>query len=497
MLHQRLALHARRQPKYPALLWPGGRLDYGDLPSVIDEQVERLRGSGCRVVGCMLDNGPAWALLDLAALTLGICMVPLPPFFSPAQLAHLVERSGLQAILTDDPKGLRQRLAGRIGRREDRWRIAGSSVVMLDVVPAGGDGIVPPGVHKVTFTSGTTGEPKGVMLSWSAMRKVVTSLVEVAAFTAADRHLTLMPLSVLLENIAGLYAPLWAGAQVSLPPLAAVGLQGSSGLDAETMNEALWAGSASTAIFTPQTLQGLVEVLERRLAKRPGLRFAAVGGAPVAERLLARAAAVGLPVYEGYGLSEQASVVTLNAPGRNRRGSVGRPLPHVRLRVAADGEVVLQERLFEGYLGEPAALPAHWHSGDVGELDAYGYLHLHGRRRNVFITAFGRNVAPEWVERELALEPAIAQAAVFGEARPFNVALLVPAAGASAADLGVALARANALLPDYAQVNRWLRAEAPFTAANGLMTGTGRIRREALLERYGAQLESLYCEVNI
>jgi long-subunit acyl-CoA synthetase (AMP-forming) len=248
---------------------------------------------------------------------------------------------------------------------------------------------------------------------------------------------------------------------------------------------------ATTAIFSPQTLQGMVEAIESGLPRPAAFRFGAVGGAPVSPRLLKRAAALDLPVYEGYGLSECASVVCLNTPRHNRPGTVGRALPHVRVTLADDGEVLIAGPGFAGYLGEPAPQGA-WASGDLGAFDGEGSLSLLGRRRNVFITAFGRNVAPEWVERELTLEPAIAQAAVFGEARPWNLAVIFTAPGAGKSELDAAIARANEGLPDYAQVTHWIAAAEPFAPKNGLLTGTGRVRREAVYRQYRLQIENLY-----
>ena len=160
----------------------------------------------------------------------------------------------------------------------------------------------------------------------------------------------------------------------------------------------------------------------------PSLRFIAVGGAPVAPDLLARATALGLPVYEGYGLSECASVVCLNTPEARRAGTVGRPLPHVQIRVDERGELHVRGATMLGYLGEaPAIADAEVATGDLGTLDADGHVRIHGRLRNVYITSFGRNVSPEWVEREIAAEPGIGQVLVHGEARPYPVALIVPA----------------------------------------------------------------------
>ena len=495
-LTDRLALHAAGRTELAALVWPGGRLAYGELLEQVDAAVRLLEQAKVEVLALDAENGPAWVVLDIAAMRLGICLIPLPPFFSPTQLQHVLRRSGTQAVVTDDPERLRQRLGGLLSDIDSPLRVTGCELASIETTPVVRDGKkpVPEGVNKITFTSGTTGEPKGVMLSWSQIQPVVESLADATAMGVDDRHLALMPLAVLLENIGGVYAPLWAGASVVLLPMAQIGLSGSSGLNGGLMASALSESQATTAIFTPQTLQGVIEALEIKPESRLSLRFAAVGGAPVSPRLLQRAAKLRLPVYEGYGLSECASVVCLNTPAHHRPGSVGRPLPHLGLRVTDDGEVSVCGQPFAGYLGEASATAECWPTGDLGKLDDDGFLYLRGRRRNVFITAFGRNVAPEWVERELTLEPEIAQAAVFGEARPYNVAVIVPNLDASPADIESALARANATLPDYARVARWITAQAPFSPDNGLLTGTGRIRRAALQACYGQAIESLYCE---
>lgn len=204
-----------------------------------------------------------------------------------------------------------------------------------------------------------------------------------------------------------------------------------------------------------------------------------------------------MPVYEGYGLSECASVVAVNTPHANRPGSVGKPLPHARLSFAKDGEISVSGAVFAGYLGQ-AERPDKdgcWPTGDTGYLDADGYLYLTGRKKNMFITSFGRNVAPEWVERELTIQPPIAQAAVFGEARPWNAAVVVPRT-LPGADMNIAVAQAiasaNKLLPDYARVAKWVIASEPFTPHNGLLTANGRLRRSEIQSRYKAQLNELY-----
>ncbi len=493
-LLERLAHHAVHKPDSTAIEGSGSSLSYAELQSDLQVLTTRLRELGIATLALDLDNGPAWALIDLAALACGITLIPIPPFFSPAQLRHALTQAGAEMVITDSVERLRQRLPDLALAEQVSLPVAGHN---LDGLSTGlSKRQLPPEVVKITYTSGTTAEPKGVMLSWAQMERVVRALGEAVAVVADDRHVALTPLAVLLENIAGLYVPLWAGASVALPSLSETGMLGASGLDARRMLQTLTERGATTAIFSPQMLQGAVSCLEAGVPIPERLRFVAVGGAAVSRRLLERAAEFRFPVYEGYGLSEFASVVCLNRLNAHRPGAVGKPLGHIDLEIAKDGEVLIRGNLFSGYLGEPASESEDgwWHSGDIGYLDDEGFLHLQGRRRHIFITAFGRNVSPEWVERELVLEPAILQAAVFGEARPWNCGVIVAAPDADSAAVEAAIARVNALLPDYARISQWLPADAPFGLQNGQLSGTGRLRREAIFQHYCERINALYQE---
>ena len=245
------------------------------------------------------------------------------------------------------------------------------------------------------------------------------------------------------------------------------GIQGIGippGADAQT-------GDATTLILVPQQLLALVRAIEAGAAAPASLRVVAVGGASVSPRLIHRAVALGLPVYEGYGLSECGSVVALNRAGAARPGSVGRPLPGVDIQVSDRGELVVSGRGYLGYVGEvPRAADAPVATGDLGHFDADGYLHLDGRSKNLIVTAFGRNVSPEWIERELTVAPAITQAAVFGDGRVSLSAVI--ASTASDDEIDAAVAAVNAMLPDYARITHWLRAEPSFSAAFRKWVGT-------------------------
>jgi len=292
------------------------------------------------------------------------------------------------------------------------------------------------------------------------------------------------------------YVPLLAGATCVLPGLAAVGLKGSSGLDAGAFLRALIGFDIRTCILIPQMLLALVSAVHASGKRPERLRYIAVGGAPVSLQQLEQAKALGLPVFEGYGLSEAGSVVAVNAPGAVQAGTVGKPLSHVQLKIAKDGEILVKGALFSGYLGQPgtALEDGYYATGDIGHLDKDGFLHITGRKKHIFITAFGRNVSPEWVERELTIQPGIAQAVVFGESRAFNVAILTLRDGVDKSHVQQYVDAANAQLPDYARVSRWLLSDAPFSVANGLFTGTGRPRREAIMKVYGERINSIYGE---
>jgi acyl-CoA synthetase (AMP-forming)/AMP-acid ligase II/pyrroloquinoline quinone (PQQ) biosynthesis protein C len=479
-----VARHASAAPDRVALRGPQEALSYAALAVAIEDARRWLARARPRVLGIAAANSPDWAVLDLAAFAEGIPAVPLPAFFSPTQQRHALRDAGVDLLVTDVPAhyaDLDVPCARGIGG-------TGLVAVRVASMPAR----LPARTAKVTYTSGTTGAPKGVCLDAGAMEAVARSLAEACILAPDDRHLAGLPLATLLENVGGLYAPLLGGGCATLAPLADLGVQGAAGFDAHAFLAALARHRATTTILVPQMLAGLVAALERGTPAPGRLRFVAVGGGKVSPDLLDRAAALGLPVFEGYGLSECASVVALNTPAARKRGAVGQPLPHATVTIADDGEVFVAGAMLLGYAGEPIPARYSWPTGDLGRLDDEGYLHLSGRKRDMLVTAFGRNVAPDWVEAELARHGAIAQVAVFGEARPWLAAVIVPQRGGDRGGVAAALACANDALPDYARVRAWVEADGPFTAANELATANGRLRRDAIRARYGARLDRLY-----
>ncbi len=456
-----------------------------DLAARVTRLAHALAERRARRLALLADNGVDWLVADLAALQLGLPLVPLPAFFAPAQINHALQAAGVDTLLGPDDAVL-----AALGF--DAPTAAPGTALRLGARKPAVVTDLPPGTAKITFTSGTTGTPKGVCLSAAQQRATADAVVAATVGLGIERHLCLLPLPVLLENVAGALAALRAGIECVVPPLAEVGLSGSSGFDPLRCLDAISHWQAGSVILLPQMLQALTLALQAGAPRPDCLRFAAVGGARVSPQLLLAARAAGLPAYEGYGLSEACSVVALNLPGADRPGSVGKPLPHVEVAVDAEGELRVRGSTFLGYLGEPPRAGNAWlATGDLGSVEADGYVHIDGRCKHVLITAFGRNVSPEWPEAELT-GGAVVQAVVFGEARPALGAVLVARPGSDDAAIQAQVDAANGCLPDYARIAFWIRAPQPFSAANGLATPNGRARREAVLAGHRASIEAGY-----
>ncbi|MDR0780875.1 MAG: AMP-binding protein [Pseudomonadales bacterium] len=445
----------------------------------------RLRERQVRRLALWADNSLAWVIADLACQLLELPLLPLPPFFTAEQCAHVLRESGIDAVLSPTPEVLPAAYA-----RQGEALLPGFHLychARLDVVPP-----LPPGTGKLTFTSGSTGTPKGVCLSNAQLLRQAQMLAEVVGLKS-PRHLCVLPLSTLLENVAGIYAPLLAGGTVELRSMAELGMSGSRMTQPQRFLHTLSSVAPDTLILIPQLLQLLVHSV-RAGWQPPPLRFIAVGGSRVSAALIHEARALGLPVYEGYGLSECASVVSLNAPGRDLPGSCGQALPHVRVRIE-EGEVLIDGNAMLGYVNDHASWGQRTiHSGDLGRLDAAGFLHIEGRCKNLLISSYGRNIAPEWVESELLATAAFSEVVVFGDARPWCVALVSPSTeGIDATLMQGAIAAANARLPDYAQVRQWLSLPRRL-ASQGLCTANGRPRRSEIELAYAAELENLYTD---
>lgn len=463
-LLQQLAQYTQDFPTRIALQDHTLSLTYAELLPAIEHKAVQLREASCRVLGIALDNSVDWVLWDLATVACGVVCVPLPAFFTAQQRQHVVQSAGIDHLITSQ------------------------ALLATGVTPSPA---ILARTSKITFTSGTTGTPKGVCLSQQGLEQVAASLVQVIGAEHAGQHLSVLPLAILLENVAGIYSALLAGATCHLYGLATLGMANPFQPDFAQLVGLLKQQRISSAILVPELLRGLLYTLHVSGVKLPDLQFLAVGGSKVDASLLQQAQVLGLPLYEGYGLSECGSVVALNTPAAQRVGAVGKVLPHLQY-ACVEGEIVIQNPAFLGYLGLPQQ--GAFATGDLGYVDPDGFLHINGRKKNLLITSFGRNISPEWVESVLLSQPEIAQAIVFGDAQPYLTALLVPSAllhGQTDVNtqhlLNAALLRVNERLPDYAHVQVF-HVIPLLNLSDGTLTGTGRSRREVIAQQYTALL---------
>ncbi len=456
---------------------------YSEVVYKVQKIARLIRKAGVKRIALHADNSAAWILTDLACQEAEVLCLPLPLFFSAQQRAFALQSCGIDGVFTAAPQLFAEHFT-------ETDAIACLPLTLLKN-PHASTPLLPENTSKVTFTSGSTGTPKGVCLSTAQQLAQATALAE-AVHIPNPVHLCVLPLSTLLENIAGVYAPLRAGGTVIVRSLHDLGFSGSRLVDPQKFLQMLTDVQPDSIILIPQLLQLLVHAVKQGW-KPPLLRFIAVGGSKVSAALITEARALGLPVYEGYGLSECASVVSLNTPAADQAGSCGKPLSHAEVQIR-QGEIVVSGNAMLGYVGEPASWnPPDIYTGDLGYIDAQGFLHINGRKKNLLISSYGRNISPEWVESELLSSPILAEAVVFGDARPNCVALLrAHSPDVLDIQLAAAVSVANARLPDYAQIKQWLRLDRPLAEGDGLVTENGRPRRDRIEQRFQQQIETLY-----
>lgn len=454
------------RPNATALVSGNLRYSFTSLFRAVEVIADQLRACGFTRLGLCGDNSPGWAIADLACLSAGVVCVPVPPFFSPQQRDHLVRSSGLQALLWSDET------TGQVSFGH------GVSVSPLQKSEETVD--LPANTVKITFTSGSTGTPRGVCLSRTHLAATAVALRDRLRANAGSYHLCILPLATLLENVAGLYLPLLQGATVRVEPLAALGMAGSSGVDVSHLATSLNHWQPESLILVPELARLLVQLAESSTLDAQGFRFLAVGGGKVAPELLLRAQALGLPMFEGYGLSECGSVVSLNTPADNHPGSAGRPLDHVDVCVDERHRILVRGNTFLGYLGDAAPQSPWLDTGDLGSLSDEGFLTVDGRSKNLLITSFGRNVSPEWLESELLQALGAQQVVVFGdgEAQPRALIFRQPDCFPDSREHLVAMCRQlNDRLPDYARLEHLYLLRAPLSVNSGHLTANGRLMR--------------------
>jgi long-chain acyl-CoA synthetase len=419
----------------------------------------------------------------------------------------------------------------------------------------------PQDLATIIYTSGTTGEPKGAMLTHGNIASNVNACLSVVDLNPTDTQLSFLPLCHIFERMAGLYAMLGAGTTIAyaesldtvardaqaVHPTILTGVpRFYEKVHDRVMENAIAQPPIRRAIFflcmnagrkaahlrfqkrpVPFVTRLLARVGDRlvfsKIRERVGgrLRLCISGGAALSPRLMEFFFAVGIPIIEGYGLTETSPVICLNLPGREKPGAVGPPIPGVEVRIGEQDEILTRgPHVMKGYFRNEeatrAAIRDGWfHTGDVGLLDSDGFLHITDRLKELLVTAGGKNVAPQPIESRLKARKWIAEAVLIGDHRPCVVALLVPNFAVLESEarghgwtftqrrelLERAEVRAiyqqevdrvNADLAPFEQVKTFALLDRELSQDAGELTPTLKVKRRVILKKFGDVIEGLY-----
>jgi long-chain acyl-CoA synthetase len=524
-------------------------------------------------IAIFAENRPEWHVVDFACHLLGAVTVPLYPTLTPAQVGYILRNSGSRWVFFSDATkgGIVASQRASLGRPietvafDEEARGDGLSLVRLQAEGApllasrplasfvgrvGADDLA-----SLIYTSGTTGDPKGVMLTHRNFVSNVLACADLYPIDASDVALSFLPLSHVFERtvdylfflrgVAIHYAP----SIERVPPLllevvptvmtsvprvyeraylrVLANVERERAARRRVFRWALGVGGRAAAArrrgFVGPWLR-LRRWLAHRLVFRAiqqrfggRLRFAISGGAALSREVAGFFEAIGLQLYQGYGLTETAPVLAAERPGAVRLGSVGPAVPGVELRIAEDGEILAKSPgLMRGYWEDPVATAevidadGWFHTGDVGRLDEDGFLFITDRKKDLLVTSGGKNIAPQPIEQLLVAQRFIAQAVVVGDGYPYVTALLVPRFEELPPELAPedvrqavvdervhelveqAVHQVNRGLADHERIRNWRLLARELTIEEGEITPTLKVRRRAVLERHGELISSMY-----
>lgn len=513
-------------------------------------------GPGERVV-LMGENRVHWILTDFAIQLIGAVTVPIYPTLTPAAAMEIARDCGARlAIVSSALLSVLSDGATRCFSFEidvDTWMTAGTAGEVADTVQERAVRLRPDDVATIIYTSGTTGSPKGAVLTHRGLTTMAASGAESFRLRADDALLSFLPYSHVFERVEGIMAPLSVGAsiwisrgaqflgadlQAARPTLMLVvprvleklkaavesGLRQRSILTrvAFTAGAAIGslagrsdAGPAARALYRLADRLVLAQLRDKVSGGR--LRFMVSGGAPLRHDVEAFFWSIGLPVYQGWGLTETTAAATANRPGAIRHGTVGQPLPGVDVRIEPDGELLVRgPGVMREYFGQPGAtaevLSEGWlKTGDIGAIDADGYVTITDRKKDLIKTSTGKYVAPQLLEAELQRFRYIGAAVIVGDQRPYIVALIQPAwdelrqelkldgpPEQLAADRRVqamvrtAVESINHRLSNFETIKRFRIVAGEFTEANGELTPSLKVRRRLVQQRYQRLIDEMY-----
>ena len=492
---------------------------------------------GDRVAIC-LRNGIEWATLDLAALGLGLVVVPLYVDDNPDSIAWCVGNAEARVLLVEAAKmaaALKQTGATLPSLYVLRAAPGDEMPSVASLLPAKApaprfESLAEDTLATICYTSGTSGRPKGVMLSHGNIIANVRSCQETGMARSSDVFLSILPLSHMFERTGGYYLPLSIGAKVvyarGIAQLADdLAAQAPTAMFAvprifekfhSRLDEALAQSPVKRWLFRECVARGwrvenrsagwidaLATPVLRALVAKPVLaklggrmRLAVVGGAALDPTLARAFIGLGLTLLQGYGMTEAAPVISVNREGSNDPESVGPPLRGIDVRIGAGGELLARGgNVMLGYWRNEeatrAALEDGWlHTGDIAEIRDTK-IYIRGRIKDILVMSNGEKVPPQDVEFAVLHDPVFEQAMLVGEGRPFLTLLAV----SRERDEKTLVARANERLktfPRWVRIRRVLASTDPWSIDNGLLTPTLKLRRPLVLARFKEAIDAAY-----
>ena len=536
-------------------------------------------------VAIVSESRPEWVICDMATLLLGAVTVPIYPTLNGSQVRYILGDAGARIAMVSTTAQLEKVQAVRHLLPDlqavvvfDEVVASKASVTGLAEIAArghaeitsswgagkefrdGGRAVRPEQLATIIYTSGTTGEPKGVMLTHANLVSNLFAAGDVLDLHADDVALSFLPLSHGFERMASFLYLLTGTTMIFAESFDTVGRdirlvrptmvtgvprvyekmqarilekgQAPGGAKARVFRWAIGAGTkraraalrgkrANPLVAMQSALADRVVFSKIRDGVGGRLRILVSGSAPLPTSVLEFFSAIGLPIIEGYGLTETAPILTVNPPAALRSGSVGRPVRDVEIRIAPDGEILARgANVMAGYYNKPAETAAvledgWFHTGDIGVIDANGYLSITDRKKDLLVTSGGKKIAPQPIENTLKRSPLIAEAVVLGDRQRYAAALLVPDFAAlerRLKDLGRPPGAREELmtredvtglyeeivdglnrdLAQYERIKRFALLPREFSIESGELTPTLKVKRKVVEETWRSVIDGLY-----
>ncbi|HEX8204423.1 MAG TPA: AMP-dependent synthetase/ligase [Solirubrobacteraceae bacterium] len=521
---------AAERPDQVAVRAPGdeGAMTFAQLRDRVERIARGLAGLGVSrgdTVALMMLNRPEFHAADLGALHLGAVPFSIYNTSAPEQIAYLFENAGNDVVITERAFLPVIRAAGFDGHVVLIDGGADDGATSLAELESDGDdgfdvegawrAIEPDDLLTLIYTSGTTGPPKGVQLTHKNLLAMMRGFHTLAPAAQGGRIVSFLPSAHIADRWGSHYQSLCCEGftvtsitdprqVIAVLPEVRPTLFGAVPRIWEKLKAALEAqGLTDPAAMPEEARAGL-----RAKLGLDAVEVSIVGAAPTPVEVLEFFAALGLPICELWGMSETSAVSTCNPPGAIRYGTCGVALPGVELKIAGDGELLVRgDHIMAGYRGDEEKTRETFTddgwllTGDIGVLDEDGYLKIVDRKKELIINAAGKNMSPANIEGRLkAAHPLVGQACVIGDARPYNVALIVPdpdvAAGrdpSSLADeIAAAVEEANSHLSRVEQVKRYTVLDSEWLPGGDELTPTMKLKRRPIAEKYAAEIEALY-----